>query len=59
MAMVFNCPHCGAQNFVSQERLKRREKTVACWVCSRPFSWKFLERTGKRAAKSRETGDER
>jgi|GEM_PF-1644670 len=50
MALVFNCPHCGAQNFVSPERLKHREREVVCWVCHHPFSWEFLEGIiGKRA----------
>ncbi len=60
MALVFDCPHCGAQNFVSQERLRHRERTVTCWVCGRPLPWEFLERIGEKDAKAREAdGDER
>lgn len=43
MALVFNCPRCGAQNFVSPQRLKHREREMVCWVCRTPFSWEFLE----------------
>jgi len=43
MALVFDCPHCGGQNFVASERLGHRERPMVCWVCNREIPWEFLE----------------
>ncbi len=52
MTLIFNCPHCGGQNFVASQRLNHRERSVVCWICNRTFSWTFLEEltNGRRRA---------
>jgi len=45
--LVFLCPYCKAQNFVSLERLKIKDSPLKCWVCSRDIPREVVEKQNK------------
>ncbi len=54
MALVFDCPHCGGQNFVAPERLNHRERPVVCWICNKEIPWSFLEELARDEKREKE-----